>query len=434
MNIKLPLIAAFAALAVSPTVWAQPAPNAPATAQTGYGFPIGEKSRIHTNLDVGVAFDTNPDRRTTAEIDAGGPGTGSDWKAVIRPGVNVVVPGKSVNANLLGQLTIDQFFGTGTQATHTNVGALIGAALGLGSSDSPIGFRLDDQLIRTPAFIDDLGAIGAEERRFQEWYNRGSAVVSFRPGGGALNIDVGYFNVLQFYDEAFLGASQQHGGLIDARLRFLPRTAFVFHGDFSAFKPDDQSIQHAPTEVSTPYNLWLGLIGQVTAHIATNLNVGFGDTLTWSNGFFSTVSSDNRRTIIGTAELTYIFFESARVSAGYKRQALPIVVLSNYTSDKGYLRFLLGIGPRLTFSGYGEFEWRSYASGNGGVMGAGPGTDQPAKFVTVDARVDYWFFDFLSAALDYRLLLQNAGNSNPSNILLGDYNRSQVVLFMGLHY
>src|SRR5207248_4456655 len=144
----------------------------------------------------------------------------------------------------------------------------------------------------------------------------GSAVVSLRPGGGALNIDVGYQNRLSFYDNSFLGASQLHGGLIDARLRFLPRTALAFHGDFSAFKPNDQSNQHTPTEVSTPYNVWLGLIGQVTPHIATNLQVGFGDALTWSNGFFSSVSSDNRRTIIGTAELTYVFFGSSRVTLG----------------------------------------------------------------------------------------------------------------------
>jgi hypothetical protein len=446
MKTKLPLLAAMAALAVPLTATAQSAEpnNQPATAQTGLGFPIGEKSRIHTALDLGVAYDTNPQRFTSAEMTAAGV-SGGDWNAVIRPGVNVVVPGKSASANLLGQLTINQYFGTGSNKSSTDVGALVTAAVSLGDSTAPVGFRLDDQFIRTPAFIDDLGSVAAAEIRFQQWFNRGAASVALRPGGGALEIDLGYFNQLSFFDNNFLGASQQHGGFLDARLRFLPRTAFVFHGDFSAFSPTDRTdsngmLQHAGTQVSTPYNVYIGLIGQVTAHIATNLNVGFGDTLTWANGFFSTVSDDNRRTIIGTAELTYLLLESSRITVGYKRQALPIVVLSNYTSDMAYLRFLLGIGPRITFSAYGNFEWRSYASGNGNMMGGNmvpAGTvsgDQPAKFVTVDARVDYWFFEFLSAALDYRLLLQSAGNSNPNNILLGDYNRNQVILFVGLHY
>src|SRR5438045_3817168 len=99
MNTKLSLLAAMAALAVPLTARAQTPQNLPATAQTGYGFPIGEKSRIHTALDLGVAYDTNPDRFTSSEMNAGNPG--GDWKAVIRPGLNIVVPGKTLSANLL---------------------------------------------------------------------------------------------------------------------------------------------------------------------------------------------------------------------------------------------------------------------------------------------------------------------------------------------
>ena len=58
----------------------------------------------------------------------------------------------------------------------------------------------DDQLIRSPTYIDDLGSVTSEERRFKQWSNRGSAVLSLRPGGGALQVNVGYTNQLAIYD------------------------------------------------------------------------------------------------------------------------------------------------------------------------------------------------------------------------------------------
>src|SRR5688572_12033535 len=78
---------------------------------TGVGFPIGEKSRIHTHLDLGVGFDSNPER-----VDAAVEGSFSDWKALIRPGLMIEAPGSAFNFDMRAQLSINQYFGTGDNA------------------------------------------------------------------------------------------------------------------------------------------------------------------------------------------------------------------------------------------------------------------------------------------------------------------------------
>src|SRR5262245_48965461 len=127
-----------------------------ASAQShGIGFPVGEKSRVHTNLDVGVGYDSNPLRLSTES------GNLPDWKALIRPGLLVNVPGSSLQFDMRTQLTISQFFGTGGKEAETKFGTLIGAKLRAGQRDSVVGFALDETLVRTPTQIDDLGSFAA---------------------------------------------------------------------------------------------------------------------------------------------------------------------------------------------------------------------------------------------------------------------------------
>lgn len=408
----------FSALAVLVTA---AFPVAASAQSQGVGFPIGEKSRIHTNLDLGVGFDSNPDRYDEASTD-----DQSDWKALIRPGLVVDVPGSALAFNLRSQLSINQFFGTGPEA-DTTFGALIGAKLRAGQQDSVVGFQLDDTLVRTPATIDDLGSVAADERRFKEWANRGQAVLTLRPGGGALEFDLGYTNELSFYDGESLPDSQRHGALFEAKLKFLPKTAVLFHSDISFFDADlRESGDGRGTLKSSPYNITIGLVGQVTAKLTADLEVGFGDSLTWEGDFFSSVSDSNTRTVIGRAELSYDLWEASRISAGYRRQVKPVILLNNYTSDSLFARFVLGLGARLSFGLYGSYEIRGY-----GLQ------DASANLLIGDARVDYWFFDFLTASLNYRILRQTADGptANPElAALLEDYTRHQAMMFVGLRY
>jgi hypothetical protein len=388
----------------------------------GVGFPIGEKSRVHTNLDLGVGFDSN-----SLRLDTEMNGNQGDWKALIRPGLFIDVPGTTLNFDLRSQLSISQFFGTGAVEAKTEFGALIGAKLRAGQRDSVVGFQLDDTLVRTPATIDDLGAVAADERRFKEWANRGQAVISLRPGGGALEFDVGYTNELSIYDGAILPDSQRHGALAEAKLRFLPKTAVLFHSDISFFDANGaQSEDGRGTLKSSPLNLTIGLVGQVTTKLTTDLEVGYGDTFTSTGDYFSGLADSRTGTVIGRAEITYDIIEASRITVGYRRQVKPVILLNSYSSDSPYLRFILGLGARLAFGLYGSYEWRDYGLENA-----------KAQLLIGDARIDYWFFEFLTASLNYRVIRQDATGPTTNAALaalLEDYTRHEAMMFVGLRY
>lgn len=398
----------------------------------GVGFPIGEKSRVHTDLDLGVGYDSNPLRLGTT-VNAPGATNGNldDWKALIRPGLTVDVPGNTLNLDLRAQLSISQFFGTGGVDARTEFGGLVGAKFRAGQRDSIVGFQLDDTVVRTPATIDDLGSVAADENRFKEWANRGQALIALRPGGGALEFNVGYTNELSVYDGTTLPDSTRNGVLLEGKLRFLPKTAVLFHSDLSFFNPNGpMSEDGRGTLKSSPLNLTIGLVGQVTSKLTTDLEVGYGDTFTSTGDFFSNLADSRTGTVIARAEITYNLLESSQLTVGYRRQVKPVILLNSYSSDSPYARFVLGIGARLAFGGYFSYEWRNY------------GLDSAtAQLLIGDFRVDYWFFEFLTASLNYRVIRQDAAvppgltmSSAGVAALLEDYIRHEAMMFVGLRY
>ncbi len=88
----------------------------------------------------------------------------------------------------------------------------------------------------------------------------------------------------------------------------------------------------------------------------------------------------------------------------------------------------IGIGGRLIIGALAGYEHRSYGIPDGG-----------AHLVVGDARVAYWFFDFLSLAVNYRVLFQSSNNesaiaSGVGSFFLEDYVRHQAFLNLTLRY
>src|SRR5688572_789368 len=121
-------------VAVALTAYATPVFAQEGGATTG--FPIGEKSRIHTELTLGVAFDSN-----VARLDSDISGTTDpDGRMIIRPGISVDVPGSSVKLGFGTHATINWFFlaGDADQHNRANVGADATLDFALGSRKSVI--------------------------------------------------------------------------------------------------------------------------------------------------------------------------------------------------------------------------------------------------------------------------------------------------------
>lgn len=382
------------------------------------GFPIGEKSRVHTNLDLSVGFDSNPRRYDNDNLPEDGTRL-QDWRGLIRPGLSVDVPGNSVKFNLGSHLSISQLLGAGPNNPDTRFGADISAGLQLGSDDSIVSFRIDNMLVRTPDYIDSPGAVASDEFRAPEWNNNGTARLTLRPGGRALEFDLGYMFMYSNYDdESALSAYQRHGGLFEARWKFLPKTAFVFHADISRFMPFDEPTGLS-TVAGTPFRVTVGAVGQVTTRLTAELTAGYEDTL-------ADVSEFAKRGPIGNAIVSYQFNESSSLSLGYRRRIRPVVLLNGYSSDMPFVQAKVGIAGRLVFNLYGHYEFRGYADQN----------ESQVQVAVGDARVEYWFFEWLMGAVNYRLLVQTPSDgavSSPS-LLLQDFTRHQLFFIAGFRY
>lgn len=387
------------------------------------GFPLGEKSRIHTSLDMGVGYDTNSlSREDTGAVE--------DWKAHFLPAVTIDVPGSSFTFNGRAQLTVEQYFGTQTgQDADTYFGGSIQLGMTAGGAESVVGFELQESLIRTPSFFgaaeEGLGALGAEEIGIIQWYNRGQANVVLRPGGGALEFRLGYGNELRLFDEA--SQAEKHMALFEAKLRFLPKTAAVFNANFGFYSEDAPGASDAAFR-GNPYNISVGLLGQITTSISAIAKVGFGDTLAYNRGedYFGTTSEANIRSLIATLRLQYTFGNGSNIAIGYDRTVRNAISIGGgYASDSPYAKLELLIGDRFTFGALGRAEFRTF----GGT------TDETARVISADVRADYWFFDFLRAGVAYQLLSTDGDVTGPNGDLLrGDATRHQVLLTTGLYY
>lgn len=407
------------------------------------GFPVGEKSKLHTNLSVATAYDANPrrreDDRTTPDIDEG-EGV-DDVRILIRPSIELDVPGQNGAFRLRLGSTISQFLGTGSSAgSETRFGLDANLYLRIGSQRSAVAFIIENSPILTPTVMDELGTIGSDEVLFPALSNVGKAYLTLRPGGGALEFDIGYKNNYVIYlrdqtvdapDDGFF-----HNAFIESRLKFLPKTALVFYGDFGWFDPSNPE-QGGPqsTLESNPFSVMVGLIGQITRKLSAEVRVGYAETLAWQRGRgrFSVTSPSNQRTVVGLASVTWDVLRTARVTLSYQRSLQPTIALTSFITDAIRLRGNWNI-DRLVLGLYAEAQFRDF-----GTQETSPSADvaEPtASLVFGGARADYYFLDWLVGGLNYRLMIQDSNDSSRGFAVpaLGSFERHQVIAQVGVRY
>ena len=426
------------------------------------GFPIGEKSRIHTNLDVGVAFDSNPARAggtTTVDLsdaarEIAGPDEIGDVKLQVRPELLVDVPGRSFSMSAGAKFSLEQFFGIDDKGdSSTKFGGDFRLGLTAGGDDSTFGLEVYNALARTPTFFDGdvIGDFesgqtpgdfargtsvpqggasqfvdGADTVRHAFWSNRGRLNVVIRPGGGALEFRLGYINAVTIYDG--LPDDQSHGIGLEAKLRFLPRTAALFAADFNFYDvTNDEAANPDPTDraKANPYSVSLGLQGQLTEQLSAIARVGFGDALTWKRGedFFGEADPDVQRTVIARLLLTWAFDAQKNIWLGYDRAVVSSPLVRSFVTNAIHLGTTIGIGEKFTFRLAGELDLRDYATERTSAMR-----------LRGDARIEYWFFDYLKASLIYQIGWQDGENAHDGVLAVNDYTKHVAMVVVGFRY
>ncbi len=407
------ILTAGAVVAGSATVAAQP------TAESG--VKLGDKSRLHAKLDLSTIYDTNAFRQNDDE------NVSDNWRLLINPGLLLDIPGNSFALQWRGDMSITQFLDDipPDAGESTRVGGSTGLRLRAGSEKSTVGFTLANSLTRTPVYLSEPSAITADEVRFPQWLNRGEARVIVRPGGRALELDFGYRNFVSIYDE--LPDSHSHLGLFEARWKFLPKTMVLFTTDFGYFANEGAREGND----ATPLNIQVGLIGQLTARLSTDLRVGYGNSLVWDNDeLFGTTAEGSQDTPTVSAFLTYQAGDRLAITGGYERTVTPLILFDSFINDAFRLSASLGI-DRFVGRVFGSYSLRNYGL-----------NERFAEVGLVGVSLDYYVLKFLVVGAQYRLTVQGSDDDEqdqadigtPENPFVGDFTRHQVVFTVGIEY
>lgn len=346
------------------------------------GIKFGD-ARLHPFIDIEPWFDS-----AAALVESGTPGryvTAGDLLFHFRPGLKLEVPSSIIALTLLGNAEYVLYSGilnTGTRAaSHFAADADLDLMI---NRDGQFSVDIGDHFVRsdrnssTPSL--NFGTLSL--------FNEARLKLIIKPYNGAISIEPGY----KFGAEIFTSASSiavcpdgsnsscdpsqismydylNHNISLNGRWRFLPKTALVFDSNFGI----RTYINPGSTGIMT-LKAALGVAGLLTTHWEVLLRVGWGHDFT-ANSYSS---------VIGQAEVGYIFSQTGSVKLGYVRTFEPTggTTYVTFGDDRAYLEGRLLLGGKLTLNGTFSFDYlqfRGTASKDQFNVGLSLGADYEIK-------------------------------------------------------
>ena len=211
----------------------------------------------------------------------------------------------------------------------------------------PVTVSIEDTFRRT---LDSANYSTSET--YNRNYNRGGARVSIHPGGGALNIQLGYGYVFNNFDDFDKGDSQAHEFEFLTTWRFYPKTvAFLSAtGSLKDWSTDDESGLYVDNK---PLRVTAGLNGYFTKKIAALIKVGYG------NSYYE--SGPDFEHVIGQAELSYKISPTVLAAIGYKRDFTDSFFGNYYGDDSVYVRANMRLARRVSIELLSSFHLVQYS-------------------------------------------------------------------------
>ena len=361
----------------------------------GPGVLVGESARLHFLFDLEGRYDSLAGQ--------GGIGANTlnpvlDPAEIIlhfRPGLKLAAPGNKVDFEALAALDWTRFTGWLNPTQELSfLGANAGATLEMGRG-GPVSFKLGEQFSRSDRTTNPALGLGAITNA-----NDLGARLSLRPGGGAIEAGVGYNFALESYesyrpntgtptdpniDPTKFGqfGSQTHRLALDARWRFLPKTAFTLDSSW-AVRVYDSATANIPTN---PLRVEVGLAGLITEKVRITLRGGWLKTFADKGNEFSSA--------VGQFELGWNPTDTTGITLGVLRTAEPVSSSFGWYDDfRGYLSGRIALGGRVALTASAKVDRIAFA--NAGAGSAGFRTDTQAS---LDAAMDIEFLRVLHAVL-----------------------------------
>jgi hypothetical protein len=410
---------ALVLVVLGPCIAGAQAPPVPAG---GNGLKVGD-GRLHpfftmeSRLDTGVGYFLNDETPNPDDVreDLSG-----EVVLRLRPGLRLDVPSPKVTFNAAAQAEYVMYTGLlekqSTYGSHLEGEANLSAHF---NPDGQVGFVLADQFIRSDQTRN--AALGAGVLSL---YNELRANVPVRPGGGAIEVvpeaawGVEFFSPIGLaipvgcvegvcdpvevdtfdYNNLRLG--------VDARWRFLPKTALVLDTDL-----DFRSYFSGTSPNALLLRTMVGLAGLVSPKIAVNAKVG------WGHNFGAVGGS----TLIAQLEGTWLYSPTMTIKGGYYRTLNPVAAYGIFRDDRVYAEARALFGGKLVLHGYGAMDLLGFSSATA------PRSD---TLFTLDVGPEYQFKPWLVGAAGYLLSVRSSSLEGTGV----NYNRNEFYLRLTLVY
>ncbi len=362
------------------------------------GVKLGN-GRVNLKLDAMLGYEANPNRLPA-------PPVAGDLYSNITPALDYKSSTSSTDlgANLYGNFR--NYFGLlgvfaprlgaelGLQGTFNKSGAVVF------SLANTVG-RYNDPIVSSAGTRDHVA-------------NKTVVGMNIKPGGGALEVNLGYNFLYDVYDTESYLDQIAHEPSAEIRWSFFPKTALYFLASYRLASYRAGATTFVP--------LTLGITGNFTSKLSAELAAG------WSQ------SVDNIETnlpITGIARVQYSPTPSMRFKLGFEREFIPVAGFGFSEDNQFRFEYSQIIGARISIALGASFNLQSFGASNivGLTLAAGTRADQ---FATADASVDIKVLPWLTAsiyeALEMRRSAGGTGYNDPS------YTHNDTSLRLTFHY
>lgn len=308
------------------------------------GIPLGDL-RLHPRVDVEGHYVVNP---AFASKDAGPAEAAvarqNDFYLAAGPGVTLKLETPKTALSLDAGVEYRRYFQNPELSTFAGE-----MTFGLEyNREGTVTLRVSDRLVR---YAD--GGNDSVTTRLLHTINTVGVGVDIKPGGGALVANIDYRFAYDYYDrddntvrnsEVF--DSYHHLPALRVGWKFLPRTAVFLQGDADLTRfPNGGGAANFNSNILRSY---LGLVGDVTSRIRALLKAGYGNTFTGT--------ANNLQTVLGQAELSYGFSDTANARLGYVRTVQPTTIYGFMGLDQGYIGYTQQFYGKTNLTLGGEYR------------------------------------------------------------------------------
>ena len=285
--------------------------------------------------------------------------------------------------------------------------------------------------------------------------NKGGVRVSIHPGGGALNIALGYGFAISKFDDYPMGDYLFHEIQLLTTWRFYPKTA-AFLEVLSEIRDWDTEPDRGRFVDGAPIRVNLGLSGYLTKKLAVLLKLGYGNGLYESGPNFGDVDCEGSsevdkcrfvgflNTLLVHAEVAARFTPTVLLAAGYKRDFRDSFYGNFYTEGTTYLRgqfrFWRRVGLEFAL-GYHLIDFAPWDPGAEGIPNVRVShTRRRDQAVSANVKVDVDITRWIGVTLGYetRAVFSNffieEVRAGGVFIDYGRYTRHQVYASVNVRY